>query len=649
MRFTTFFILAFLILKPLIRTTEKELEPPIIVFAQDNSESLLLSKDSSYFLSSYQSEVSDMLSSLNQNYEVKSYTFGERLKEGMDSLDFKDKQTDFSQLLNELYSRFSNRNLGAIILATDGIYNKGSSPVYDQQKLNVPIYVIALGDTTEQKDVRIAEVAHNKLAYLGNRFPIQIDVEAKRCSGERISLEVSKNGDILFQESFTAANEYDTKQFTVILDAKKTGLQKYSIRVSRLDNEVTYLNNRQDIYLDVLDSKQKILVLAAAPHPDVAAIKESIGNNENYEVQTSIASSFKGDISKFDLVVFHQLPGSSTKENNLVKSAIDAGVSTFFILGGNTNFNSFNSLSLGFSLKNYQGSLNDVSGTYAEGFSTFQLEDQSKKMFQSLPPLQMPFGNFETSPGAVSVLYQRIGIIETTNSLLALNTVRGTKTAVLGGEGIWRWRMVQYLKDENHEKFNGFIQKLTQYLATRENKNQFQITGPKNIFENENVLFEAQVYDANYEALENQEIELTIISTDGTRYPFAFSQNTGRYRLDAGQLQPGNYSWESRVIISGKSFEESGEFSVSPLQIELANVTADHRLLFALTNQSGGEMMMPKEMNSLSQLIAQNNEVVTVSYEFNKLTDLIELKWLIWLLLIFLGSEWLLRKRSGTY
>jgi hypothetical protein len=85
------------------------------------------------------------------------------------------------------------------------------------------------------------------------------------------------------------------------------------------------------------------------------------------------------------------------------------------------------------------------------------------------------------------------------------------------------------------------------------------------------------------------------------------------------------------------------------LQIELANVTADHRLLFALTNQSGGEMMMPKEMNSLSQLIAQNNEVVTVSYEFNKLTDLIELKWLIWLLLIFLGSEWLLRKRSGTY
>ncbi len=38
-------------------------------------------------------------------------------------------------------------NLGAVVLAGDGIYNQGVEPLFAASGLSVPIYTIALGDT----------------------------------------------------------------------------------------------------------------------------------------------------------------------------------------------------------------------------------------------------------------------------------------------------------------------------------------------------------------------------------------------------------------------------------------------------------------------------------------------------------------------
>ena len=58
---------------------------------------------------------------------------------------YKDKVTDISRFFEEIYDVFSNQNLGTVIVATDGIYNQGNNPVYVGNKLNVPIFSIALG------------------------------------------------------------------------------------------------------------------------------------------------------------------------------------------------------------------------------------------------------------------------------------------------------------------------------------------------------------------------------------------------------------------------------------------------------------------------------------------------------------------------
>ena len=76
--------------------------------------------------------------------------------------------------------------------------------------------------------------------------------------------------------------------------------------------------------MDVLESKQKILLLSDISHPDIAAISTSIQSNENYELVVQNTSDFDGDYSPYSLLIAFQL---SIKEPN---------IPTFYFIGNSS-------------------------------------------------------------------------------------------------------------------------------------------------------------------------------------------------------------------------------------------------------------------------------------------------------------------------
>ncbi|MCF8364130.1 MAG: hypothetical protein K9H16_00005, partial [Bacteroidales bacterium] len=150
-RFLAVFVISFLLLSPLVKTVFRKTEKPMIIFAQDNSESLVIGEDSGYYKNGYADQMRLLIEGLSQDYEVKSYTFGEKVAEGID-FTFRDKQTDISSLFDELAIRYSNRNVGALVLASDGVFNRGLNPLYTSDQVRFPVYTLALGDTAMRKD-----------------------------------------------------------------------------------------------------------------------------------------------------------------------------------------------------------------------------------------------------------------------------------------------------------------------------------------------------------------------------------------------------------------------------------------------------------------------------------------------------------------
>ena len=94
---------------------------------------------------------------------------------------------------------------------------------------------------------------------------------------------------------------------------------------------------------------------------------------------------------------------------------------------------------------------------------------------------------------------------------------------------------------------------------------------------------------------------------------------------------------------------EKGEFSVSPIQVEFVNTVADHQLLYNLARKHDGSMVYASNLADLLGLIGDRDDIKSVSYTQKRLKELINLKWVFFLLLILLSAEWFLRKRNGAY
>ncbi len=648
LRFLAVSFISFFLLSPLLKNISRTVEKPIIIFAQDNSESVTAGKDSLFYKNEYVKNVSELVASLSDNFDTNNYSFGDRISSGL-SFGFNEKQTDMASLYDEIETRFSNRNVGAVIIATDGLYNKGRNPVYSSAQNKFPVYTIALGDTSVRKDLVLSKVLSNRFAYLGNKFPLEIQLSARQLGGKTSVCTVSKGSAILFTQPVNISGNNFSATLPVQLDAKESGLQRYTIRLAAVEGEVSTSNNTRDIYIDVLDGRQKVLILAGAPHPDIAALKNVLETNENYEVNSFVAGDFSGSLEGYNLVIIHQVPSVSNKNEQLLAEINRSKLPVLFILGSQSLLPGFNKLQSDLEIPASGGKINDATPLLSKDFSVFSVSDELRNYASKFSPLQSPFGNYKVNPSASVLFYQKIGLVETQHPLFYFAQSEDRKTGAICGEGIWRWRLQDFSEHGNQAIFNELIGKTVQYLSAKIDKSFFRVISKNNFYENEPVEFEAEVYNESYELINDPEVSVSITNEEGKKFPFTFSKTVNAYRLNAGIFPVGNYRYEAKVKAGSKVYSEKGEFNVAALQVETTHTVADHQLLYALSKKSGGELVYPDQLGKLAEILNAREDIKPVSHSEKKLSDLINLKWIFFLLLSLISLEWFMRKINGAY
>ncbi|MFZ7171023.1 MAG: vWA domain-containing protein [Bacteroidota bacterium] len=646
LRFLSFSIIAFLLLSPFIKSAIREVEKPAIAIAFDNSSSILL--DSAHFSTSELNQLAEKLTSTFKNdYEANRYSFGSKVENEVASNDFSEKSTNISEMFDYLKSLYGGRNLGAVIMLSDGIYNKGSNPVYTAEKLKVPVYTIAVGDTTINRDVLISDVAYNKVAFLGNNFPVEVGVTMKQASGTAVTLTIKEDSLTLFSRMISASGNNYFAKIPVILSANKKGIHKYKIRISEVDGEKNLLNNEADIYVDVSERKMKILLLAQSPHPDVAAIKSVLDKSNLYETKVVFQEQADENFSNYNLVILHQLP--SAKSTTLLQKIKTAEVPYFIIAGAQMNVAAFNNSGTGVTINQPVAKMNEVYAKVSDQFGLFSLSDDMQKVLSQLPPLYVPFGNYKVEKETNTLLTQRIGSIQSSMPLWYFSTSGTMRTGVLLGEGLWRWQLNEYALSGNHDVTDELILKSVQYLTSKEKKEPFMIQYKRSYTEGENIEFDATLYNAAGELINEPEVRLNIYNDEKKEFRYTFNRSNNAYQLNAGMLPPGRYTFSAETKTGDKVYKETGEFSVVPLLLENFESTANHQLLNTISSNTGGIMVTPDKINLLIDAVQKNETVKPVSYYHKKLIELISLKSLLAICLLLIAMEWFLRKRFGSY
>lgn len=651
LRWATVTIICLLLLDPVMRTVITEQKAPVIVLAQDNSESIRAGM-SEEAQAQYALKINALRAALAERYELKTYSFGDEVREQF-PLDYVDKITNISRIFDEVYDLYANQNLGAVIVASDGIFNQGNNPVYSAAKLNVPIFAIALGDTTRKKDLVLKKTYNNQIAYLGDKFSVQIDLAAVNCVGVPTRLQIrrgSNSGALVFEKTITVdkADFFLTEE--ALIEATQSGVLKYNVSLSPVDGEATTANNTRDFYIEVIDSRQKILLFAESPHPDLGALKRMIDENKNYQTEIAYPETQKEALTKYDFVVLHQLPSTRNPISSQLALLQEKRIPHLFIVGTQSNTNALTQTQGLLSVVGRPNQTNDVTGLLAPTFNLFTLDEKLGQLLPKFPPLTAPFGDFSARAGATVVLTQKIGSVDSKYPLLVVGEERGVKKGVLAAEGIWKWRLFDYTQHQSFALFDELFNKLIVYLSAKEDKRKFRAFASNTLYrENEKISLDAELYNANYERINTPEATVEITDAAGKKYPFTFSKTANAYTLPVGLLPVGEYKFEAKTQYNGETFKAGGAFSVQAIQLEIFETTADHRLLAAIAEKNGGELLYPDQIASLLQRIDAKGYAKPVLYDSVTTRSLIHLKWIFFLLFGLLTLEWLCRRYWGSY
>ena len=648
LRFISFSLIAFLLLSPLIKTIGRSTEKPTVVIGVDNSSSMFAGNDSLFLSSDLPKFYEQLKSGLANNFEVRFYTFGQDVVQS-DKPDFKDAKTDISSFISSINTEFYNRNLGAMVLLSDGIYNAGENPLYALRNSMYPVFTVKFGDTTVKRDLIISGVNHNRYAYKGNRFPVEVKVHAREAAGASTNLTVYQDGKEIFSRPIKVSSANQVFTIPFFIEAGETGLKKYSIALEAIPDEINTTNNRREIFVEIKEMRQKVALVAASPHPDLAALKRALENSNNYQVDLFMAADFNAKVTDYSLFILHQLPSAANQSNRLTDEIIKNKIPVLFILGSQSDLSRLNQFKTGLTLSGFNQSTNEALPMLNKDFPLFMLSTQMEKLFAVLPPLISPFANYQISNATYILAYQKLGQAITNIPLIAFTQTAEVRYGIIAGEGIWKWRMQDFATNATHQTFDDLINKTVQYLSQPGDKGNFRLYWNNYYAENEPVDFSARLYNDTDEPITGPEVEMQITNEDGKEFNYSFTTNGLIYQLSAGSLPAGLYSFKAQTDPGTGVVIRSGNFVVSPLNLEDVNTVANHRLLNAMASETGGTSFVPADVQKIIEVIKNREDIKPVVYSKKRYTDLVDFFPLLMLIILLMGVEWFLRKFHGSY
>lgn len=625
--------LAVLLLKPLLEQVLLITEKPALVLLRDVSESVE-DADSASTVDAF----AQLRKELNEVFEVHEFAFAENLQTDITPLI--GHHTNYEQVQKSMYERFFNAHVGAVVMATDGNATRGLDPRYAAEGVSAPFYFLPLGDTTEQPDLLVKEVYANPFAYVGNEYQVKATLAATLAKGTAAAVELWVDGKMLETKTWRVKRDGEVADFLFAVRAESEGQKSIEVKVNGEVGEQNERNNSATRSIEILSSRAKVLMLWAAPHPDVAAVGTILAESGRYELTQMSIGNWDGKFDGFDLVVLHGLPASRDHVKTLKPlAASNASVLSFYTTGIDRVL--YNELALGV---RYSGQPGSTDQSTAHVNSNFSLFGAGNLEFSIYPPLTVAFDELNTDGGNV-LLKQRIGKVETEKPLLVFNELGVAKRVAWLGEGFWRWHLFE--RNRDREPMAGdLLLKAMRYAAVNERRDRLEVSPPTKATEADEVRFVATYYNKALEASNVPDLNLKINGPMGEQAFVMLREGSG-YKMPLGKLVAGTYEWQAELNDNAEQFKRSGNFIVEPNNAEFATSVANHGFLRRWAAHTGGAVM--PDVAAVSAVLRSGDLGKPLLHEQKSLSDLIEWKWLMLLLLLFLTTEWTLRRLNGYY
>ncbi|WP_299381533.1 VWA domain-containing protein [uncultured Lacinutrix sp.] len=634
-RFLSIFGVLLLLINPKFEQVNVYNEKPNLVVAIDNSNSIKYFNQEENVTSVVKRIKEDK--TLKDKFNIDVFSFGNTLN-ASDSLSFTEHQTNIDKAFKEL-GQVYKRTVSPTIIISDGNQTYGNDYEYAANKYNQPIYPIVVGDTTRYSDLKLKQLNVNKYAFLKNKFPIEAILVYNGDENVSTKFVVTSGKNTVYSRNLSFSENDNSKILNFTLPANSVGVKSYRASLIPIATEKNKVNNSKNFAVEVVDEKTKVAIVSSVLHPDLGMLKKSIETNEQREVVFLKPQETIGQLNDLQLVVLFD-------PNNSFKSLFDAlklqNKNKFVIAGPKTDFNFLNSVS-----EYYQHDITSQTEDYQPvlnvNYSSFIVDDLD---FESFPPLLANFGEPTFSVPFESILYKKVGSINTEEPLLATFEINERREAVLFGENLWKWRAQSFINTDGFNAFDNFTGKLIQYLASNKRKNRLNLDYQSFYQGSSNIIVSAQFFNKNYEFDANESLNITVtdkVSKTSKTIPFILKNNN--YQVDLSTLPASDYAFT--VKATSENISKSGNFKILEYNIEQQFLNANVSKLKTIASQSNGSSYFIDNYESLIKELTNDERYKPIQKSSKNIVPLIDWKYLLALIALTLAIEWFMRKYNG--
>ena len=529
----------------------------------------------------------------------------------------------------------SSEEVAASIIVSDGIVNKGQSPIL-QGKSKHSLVIIGVGDTSVYSDFSIESINANKEVYEGNSTQIEIDIKALQCAGKKAEIEIWNADKKITSKFWTPKSNTDKEKISLSVKSSTNQLKLRAFIKSK-EVEETYMTNNSRIKLiDVVKKKKQVWIIYGKLNPDIKVLSNVINASNRYAVKTISEDDVRDILA--DICIFHGI-----QKSQLIQDCNNREIPFWTFLNSPSSVVVANRISGAKITKLMRSKWQSITAGQNEVFNDYLTPNES--LLLSWGALESPVLKASAIKENI-LLYQIWNDIKTEYPLFFKSGSQKNQLWFLG-ENIWKWNLQHHKLNSNSQGFKDWVMNNINWLnldASTRKGIKCNMGDGEWVRGRENIISIIEK-DAAGRIRMDTKLKAEITDSSGKKIEIPLVKNAQSYKMG---YVPTNSGLHQINVRSDLNPEGTTVFwSVKEQSVENTNKVARFNLLRNWVSHNNGDFIKATELKKIFVKLDQLKLESARSFEESKQSSLNELGFILAILILCFSIEWFLRKWLG--
>ena len=207
------------------------------------------------------------------------------------------EQTDIVGALERAVRDSSGLPLSGLVVMSDGatngegdLTNSMATALGNLRARGLPVFTVGVGQTRLEGDVEVIRATAPRRVLRGSPVTAEVLLRADASQQRSVRVELSEDSHALRTQDVPIQTEATTVA-RITFTPSSPGLHRYTFTVPPTESEVVAENNSQELLIEVVDARPKILYIEGEPRWEYGKIRAALADEKNVALVSVLRSA----------------------------------------------------------------------------------------------------------------------------------------------------------------------------------------------------------------------------------------------------------------------------------------------------------------------------------------------------------------------